>query len=542
MNIFFQRISALVLFLFFSQMGFSQLVISSGGIFQVDSGAIVSVKGDVNSNVDITGSGKILLNGTAAQLVTMNGHALPNLEINNAQHVNLGSDAKIEKGVLFTAGKIILADYNLTLSPTATVSGGGTSKFAETNGAGQVFRELTADVSNVEIPSGLGTNYRPVFVSSTATAYTNAKLGVKALSIAEPNKPSRVSDYLNTYWPVTLTGVTGTVTAQGQYIDASDITGTEANLHGYFYNGTEWVSTGSVQDATSNKVGAPVTAAAGSIYGMNKFVYAGVRAYLQGAYNASTGLMSEGLRTPTQNIPATDPYRNTPYSTAFAHVNNTNAESISGTPFATQTTASDNIVDWVFLELRNTNASPGNTVMATRSALIQRDGDIVDVDGISPVLFNNISDGNYAITVRHRNHLSMSLNPTSGSVLLTDNKSQSFTANVMDLRMAAASQLYGTSAGYTTASHPTLGTVNLLWGGNANSNTNTKYSGAGNDRAVILSDLSNNELGTLPGYNRSDLNMNGTVKYSGAGNDRSFLLSNVLANNELGLRTEQRPN
>ncbi len=81
----------------------------------------------------------------------------------------------------------------------------------------------------------------------------------------------------------------------------------------------------------------------------------------------------------------------------------------------------------------------------------------------------------------------------------------------------------------------------MLWGGNANSNTTSRYQGPSNDRASILTDLSNNELGFLTGYYRGDLNMNGSVRYSGPGNDRAFLLANILSNSELNVRTQQLP-
>jgi hypothetical protein len=417
----------------------------------------------------------------------------------------------------------------------------GASKFVETNGTGQMFKEVSSNLTASEIPVGVGSVYRPAFITTNGN-YQSAKVGVQSLAVASPNKPTRTTDYIKAYWPITKTGITGTVSVAGQYADASDIVGTENNLRGYFYNGTEWSSTSGTNDATLNRVGIPVSANSGVVYGMNKFIYVGAKAFLQGAYSSATGLMSEVLRTPNLYIPSSDPYRATPYSTLFTHVNNPTTETVIGTPFATKATAGDNIVDWVFLELRNTNASPGNTILQTRSALIQRDGDIVDVDGVSPVYFNGIVNGNYALTVRHRNHLSLSLSPLTGAVTLGESQSTAYTTNVLDLRTAPSSKVYGTSAGYTTASHPTLTTVNLLWAGNANGNVNSKYSGATNDRATILSDLGNNELSTLAGYYRSDLNMNGTVKYSGAGNDRSYLLSSILANSELAVRTEQRPN
>jgi hypothetical protein len=514
----------------------AQLYINNAQL-TIQSGASVVVQGDVTSNADILGAGKVVLNGTANQNVDMGGYTIPNLEMNNTANATLVSDVKIGSSLLFTNGKIITGNNNVTLADVATVSGMGTSKFIETSGTGQVFKSLTANVTSNEIPVGVGTSYRPAFITTSAT-YSSAKVGVRVVAATDPNKPPKISDYLGTYWPLTKTGITGTVTVAGQYVDPSDVSGTETNIRGYYYNGTDWSSASEAHDATLNRVSAPLTAASGDLYGMDKFVAVGSRAFLQGAYSTATGLMSESLRT-LGYIPTSDPYRTATYSTAFVHVSNSTTETTTPTVLGPQASSNDNIVDWVFLELRNNNASPGNTVLQTRSALIQRDGDIVDIDGVSPVTFNNIADGSYTLAVRHRNHLGLATNPTSPKTV-GEGKSTAFTTNVIDLR-STNTQLYGTTAGYTTATHPTLTTVNLLWGGNANSNTQTKYQGAGNDPAVVLSDLSNNQLSILSGYYRSDVNMNGQVKYQGAGNDPAFIL-NVLGSSQLAIRTQQLPN
>ncbi|MBW1298303.1 hypothetical protein GBO31_22550 [Aquimarina litoralis] len=65
--------------------------------------------------------------------------------------------------------------------------------------------------------------------------------------------------------------------------------------------------------------------------------------------------------------------------------------------------AGDNaIVDWVWIELRDANSSAIS--IASQSALLQRDGDIVDVDGISPLSFV-MPEGDYYLMIQHRNHL-----------------------------------------------------------------------------------------------------------------------------------------
>lgn len=514
----------------------------NGGTFIIDSGAIVSVQGDVISDVSISGTGKILLNGTTIQTINMNGNTIPTLEIDNNQNISLASSVRVGKTISFVNGKLNAGNFDVNLASGSTVTGAGSGKYIDINGTGQAIQELDANVSDKLIPIGVNAVYRPAYVSSNATSYSSGKVGVRVIDSIHPNKPNRISSYLETYWSINKSGITGTVSVKGQYADLSDVFGTENKIRGYYFDGTEWSSVNHTKDYTNNLIGGPITGSTGALYGMGKFIYVGPRAFLQGAYNASSGLMNENLRTPTLRLPNSDPYRLATYSTNFVHVNNSTAEVISGTPFVNQSNAGDNIVDWVFLELRNTNASPGNTVLQTRSALIQRDGDIVDVDGISPVLFNDVEDGNYAITIRHRNHLSMSVSPSSGAVAMNETKGNAYSARVVDLRVMASNKLFGDTTAYSRANHPTLGSVKLVWGGNANGNLNARYSGAGNDRSTILTDLSNNELGVLNGYSRSDLNMNGAVRYAGANNDRSFLLSNVLESSELKVRTDQRPN
>ncbi len=61
----------------------AQLTVSGAQLF-IQSGAVITVQGDVTGTTDILGPGKILLQGSANQNVNMNGFTIPVLEINNA--------------------------------------------------------------------------------------------------------------------------------------------------------------------------------------------------------------------------------------------------------------------------------------------------------------------------------------------------------------------------------------------------------------------------------------------------------------------------
>lgn len=129
----------------------------------------------------------------------------------------------------------------------------------------------------------------------------------------------------------------------------------------------------------------------------NACVQVTAKAMLQGPFNISNGLMNDDLRL-NSLIPPVDPYS----ALNFTHLGG-GYEAIS--PEVLATSGNDAIVDWVFLELRD--AGDPTTVIATRSALIQRDGDIVDVNGVSPVRFANVAPGDYYVAVFHRNHLAI---------------------------------------------------------------------------------------------------------------------------------------
>ena len=519
----------------------SQLTISSGATFNIQSGALVVVQGDVIGSSDVSGTGNLSLKGSIIQNINMNGFAVPNLVIDNVANANITGNLKVNNSVTFTNGKLILGNNNVTLGAGETNSNMATGKFFETNNAGVVKKELTADISNYIIPVGLGTDYMPVSISNTGSIYNAASIAVQVKGVSSANKHPRTESFLLNTWPITKNGITGgTTNAVATYIDPTKVVGIKADLRGFYWDGTNWSINGGTQNSTTNTAGADITTNAGELYAMNKFVLLNTKIFLQGAYNNATGLMDDNLRTtaayvsgnaPTGNlIPTTDPYRTAPYNTSFLHVNNATIETATASAFNDMPIAADNIVDWVFLELRN-NITPGNTVLQTRAALLQRDGDIVDVDGISPIYFKNVNAASYTIAVRHRNHLGIASNPASFNQLLD------LVANVTKLNFtnpAFSSSCSGT-AGTNFFNN---GTLNMLYAGDVNSDKTIKYAGTGNDKASILTDLNNVETGILTGYLKSDLNLNRSVKYSGIGNDRAVILSNVLTNNETAIKNE----
>lgn len=104
--------------------------------------------------------------------------------------------------------------------------------------------------------------------------------------------------------------------------------------------------------------------------------------------------MNDTFRT-LKLLPTAEPYS---ALQRFAHVG---GERVNPGVFAVN--GNNAIVDWVLVELRN--ATDATCILATRAALVQRDGDVVDMDGVSPVMFVGQNPGSYYVVVGHRNHL-----------------------------------------------------------------------------------------------------------------------------------------
>ena len=112
-----------------------------------------------------------------------------------------------------------------------------------------------------------------------------------------------------------------------------------------------------------------------------------IKIFIEGAYDTLTNEMKTELGN---KIPTTSPYTE-------------NKRTIQNIPL--------DIVDWILVELRT---SPNGTPVASRSALLRKDGSIVADDGTTNEIKLDAPDGDYYIVIKHRNHLSvMSANKVS---------------------------------------------------------------------------------------------------------------------------------
>jgi hypothetical protein len=253
-----------------------------------------------------------------------------------------------------------------------------------------------------------------------------------------------------------------------------------------------------------------------------------VRVALQGSlFNSGSSLMRDDLRS-GGFLPINEPY--SALAGRFVHFGDGGREATTAAVLMANAGTSNAIVDWVFIELRD--VTDPAIIVETRSALLQRDGDVVDAtDGMSALTFFGVTGDRYHIAVKHRNHLGVM---TAEGVIFTS-------VTVIDFTIATAADLYDLPGAFnydgieqiTTASG-----IKALWAGNAIADNKMKHQGPNTDNTAILlrvlTDLDNTSssynFNNSTGYDLSDINMDGRTKYQGARNDASYIFLNLLFN------------
>jgi glucose/arabinose dehydrogenase/PKD repeat protein len=241
-----------------------------------------------------------------------------------------------------------------------------------------------------------------------------------------------------------------------------------------------------------------------------------LRMVLGGPYDAATGLMKDDLRA-AGLIPALEPY------TALGYLQvGGGGETVA--PATLAITGKNAVVDWVLVELRD-QLDPA-VVVATRCALLQRDGDVVGTDGHAALTFG-VPAGNYYVAARHRNHLGV----------------MTATPVAVGPGGAGVDLILPNTAVYGTGARMLLSAGKWgYWPGNASGNGQVAYNGSGNDREAVLGRLGGTvHSAVATGYWTEDVNLDGKVKYTGTANDCDLILRSLGGSTPDAVRNAQLP-
>jgi len=273
--------------------------------------------------------------------------------------------------------------------------------------------------------------------------------------------------------------------------------------------------------------GSPVACDSATVYltVIDNRVALDVKVFLQGALFASTDSLMRADLVTQNYVPLEQPYSSSfsPFfGSRFIHTTGgteTTTDSILNTNLGTP----DGIVDWVFIELRDPVDSV--TVIRTISALVQRDGDVVDAQNGGRLYVPNLF-GEFFVIVKHRNHL--------GAMTAVPIKVINKVAKA-DFSTMTDADLYHSGV-YDGLEQTSLFGKKALWAGNANPDNKVKYDGSFNDRIILTAEIitSPDNLDRVLNYNdaigyfQGDINMDGKAKYDGFLNDRILLQYIIL--------------
>lgn len=502
-------------------------LLAQTGDLLIQSGTELQLRGEVklvlhNINLHNQGaiaadSSELLFTGANTTSITSGGSALHDLQIakSNDQHLQLKDDLNIYGTLQFTGMENLLEidSSHLILATTAAISGADRNNFVLTDSTGWVLKK---DLTNFTFPVGPNSNsYHPLSVEQTGTI---DHLSLRCLPAAYTEGDSGApfnEGVVATAWDLRENTPGGSVlnlTAQWEKtIELVGFTRDDCGLARYAGNGQWDLSPDDLAAASGPN---PFTQSIAQVEPgifivsgdtlMNK-VLLDLQVFLQGPYNGSS--MNDQIRN-AGNLPGTSPYG----TGKFVDVGRGGGEMATANAF--DANGDDSVVDWVFVWLKDAN-DPSITLQ-TRAALLQKDGDIVDLDGVSGLWMPGDS-GSYHIGVGHRNHLSIR---TANALALTESSPLAYDFS------RGAGQAYGSSP------MAEQGGVYLLWGGNTNENTNIRATGPPfiNDYVTILSLLGSANNVLFNQYTSEDVNMDGTVRLTGPPtiNDYAKLL-NILS-------------
>jgi fibronectin-binding autotransporter adhesin len=208
--------------------GSASTIIADGGISILngtlaDGGKILSTKGNLSNSGTHTGTGKILMNGTAsAQIISGNGLGIfQNLELANtygtagSNQISLNNDITVNGTINISTDRILyISDHQLRLNQSATFSGTfGVNRFVKTNGNlsdGGISKTYASTATSFIYPFGSGTNYTPATIQFSSAPTTYGTLDVRP--VATKHIYATNTDCFSQYWKVNQTGFTGVPT------------------------------------------------------------------------------------------------------------------------------------------------------------------------------------------------------------------------------------------------------------------------------------------------------------------------------------------
>jgi hypothetical protein len=167
--------------------------------------------------------------------------SINNFTINRDNTLTLGNQGiTVNNALTLTKGNLSLAASDLTIGASGAISGGSSSSYIVTDGAGKLTKTVTASIDKT-FPIGTANSYDPAIVNSDATVAISAKVSSTLSGSATPG-----TAYNTKEWSITAASGTPTATltlspATATYTTSPLI----GSYNGSIYNDVVAVLTGS---------------------------------------------------------------------------------------------------------------------------------------------------------------------------------------------------------------------------------------------------------------------------------------------------------
>lgn len=433
----------------------------------------------------MSGSGNVTLNPGSSTISVLHIN-----KTNNSDHVTLSGSTTISSKLTYNSGTL---STNPLLNSLTLLNAAITVPFEFTAGReiiGQVRRTGWANSTEVVFN-------QPNMLITTNAGTAPTEFTVNMIPETEGGNPSLAEREVKRKFVFSQAGGIGfTTDVRFPYTGSELNTNTEANLVPWILPATVWAGrlTPVTRDAVNDWVSTTAISEADiaqewkladSKYTMN------ATALLRGPWNASTLVMNTSLNNAGAgplNTQLVQPYNTTPF-------NYPGTESVAAGFFA----AHANIVDWVLVEFRkpanllDPATATSATVVGRKAGFLLNNGNIVDLDGITPIGFDINKQGDGFMVIRHRNHLDIMSN------LLISNLMGNYSNDFRSL-----SNLYKKAGASSESATSLLNTSFVgMWAGDANK-SRTINSG---DITAIQNAIA---IGTS-GYKFTDVNLSGTI-------------------------------
>lgn len=196
---------------------YKRLHVNSG--VDLTASADVTVTGDVIVNGTLTGSNKLILNGSTRQCLGGSG-SLGALQVNNGNDISLEGDLTLTGALSLTNGDIEINDHTLTLS--GTTSHGSSSSYLKLNGSGSV--KTTVGSSPVILPVGRNP-YLPIIIDDGGGAEFTVGVADKVYDNPMAQTTELTTNCVSETWTVQASQSASNVSIQVGWEAAEETTG-----------------------------------------------------------------------------------------------------------------------------------------------------------------------------------------------------------------------------------------------------------------------------------------------------------------------------